>query len=345
MKCNPKVSIIIPVYKAEKWLEKCIDSCIQQTYKNIEIILIDDGSPDSSGEICDSYSRADERVIVIHQENQGVSSARNKGISVSKGEYIIFVDSDDWIKSNMIEELLRVSNCDNGYELVICGYDVINNVHKISSCSFFEKYECINEILTELSTRKKLSMFQTPWNKLYISRVIKDNNIRFDESLKYGEDFSFVLKYIENIHSCTITDNCLYSFRVIKKLNKPHYQLNDINYHWRNNIVLWNNYSSLFKHTGTYDQYKERLYCFLVYRIKVSLNDFIANGVSNKDVIGFLSKVCKSRYYYAICKADKNCLNDILEWAVYFCVKNKLLNTLYYCFRIKAIIKAVKTRQ
>ena len=97
----PKVSIIVPVYKVEKYLRKCIDSIINQTLKDIEIILVDDGSPDNCGKICDEYAAKDTRIKVIHKENGGLSSARNAGMEVAEGEYIGFVDSDDWIESDM----------------------------------------------------------------------------------------------------------------------------------------------------------------------------------------------------------------------------------------------------
>ena len=97
---DPVISVIVPVYKSEKYLEKCLDSLTAQTLHDIEILLVDDGSPDRSGEICDRYAEADNRVRVIHQENQGVSAARNAGIEASRGEYIMFVDSDDWVEAD-----------------------------------------------------------------------------------------------------------------------------------------------------------------------------------------------------------------------------------------------------
>ena len=101
------ISIIVPVYNVEKYLEKCIDSILNQSYQNLEIILIDDGSTDNSGSICDEYKKKDQRVQVIHQKNQGQSSARNAGLNIAKGSYIGFVDSDDWIEQNMYEKLYK----------------------------------------------------------------------------------------------------------------------------------------------------------------------------------------------------------------------------------------------
>ena len=103
---EPLISVIIPVYKVEKYLKRCIDSVINQTYKNLEIILVDDGSPDNCPKICDDYSKKDKRIKVIHKKNGGVSAARNKGLKLSNGDYIVFVDSDDWLEYNFVEEML-----------------------------------------------------------------------------------------------------------------------------------------------------------------------------------------------------------------------------------------------
>ena len=111
------VSVVVPVYKVEKYINKCIDSIINQTYKNLEIILVDDGSPDRCPQICDEYAKKDNRIKVIHKKNSGLGAARNTGIDAAKGEYIGFVDSDDWIMPNMYEEMV---NCCENYQVPIC---------------------------------------------------------------------------------------------------------------------------------------------------------------------------------------------------------------------------------
>ena len=116
----PELSVIVPVYKVEKYLSKCIDSILAQTFTDFELILIDDGSPDRCGEICDEYAAKDSRIIVIHQQNKGVSAARNAGLEIAKGKYIGFVDSDDWIEPEMYQILIATAN-ETASELVICG--------------------------------------------------------------------------------------------------------------------------------------------------------------------------------------------------------------------------------
>ena len=117
---QPLISVIIPVYKVELYLRECIDSVLAQTYQNLEVILVDDGSPDQCGSICEQYAEKDNRVCVIHKENGGLSDARNAGIDVAKGEYIGFVDSDDWVAPDMYECLYKAS-VEYNAEFVVCG--------------------------------------------------------------------------------------------------------------------------------------------------------------------------------------------------------------------------------
>lgn len=130
---EPLISVIVPVYNVEKWLNKCVDSILGQTHKNLEVILVDDGSPDRCGEICDEYAKKDARVKVIHKENGGLPDARNKGIDASIGEYIAFVDSDDYIASDMYEEMLAKMT-EHGADMAVCGvYNISPYRSNISS--------------------------------------------------------------------------------------------------------------------------------------------------------------------------------------------------------------------
>src|SRR5574344_122915 len=123
---NDLVSIIVPVYKVEPYLKRCLDIILNQTYKNIEIILVDDGSPDKCPQICDEYAKKDNRIIVIHQENGGLSAARNTGLDIAKGEYISFVDSDDWVHLQYIEVLLTSALKENA-DIIIGNHIRVNN--------------------------------------------------------------------------------------------------------------------------------------------------------------------------------------------------------------------------
>lgn len=145
------ISVIVPVYNVEKYIDKCINSIINQTYKNLEIILVDDGSPDNCGNICDEYSKKDNRIIVIHKENGGVSSARNIGIKNAKGKWITFVDSDDWIENDYVEKLSKIG-IQNKAEVVLCGYNRIYNndkqpINAIGEIKDYNSYEYLIKTL------------------------------------------------------------------------------------------------------------------------------------------------------------------------------------------------------
>lgn len=150
---KPKVSVIVPVYKAEAYLYRCVDSLLVQTFTNFEILLIDDGSPDRSGEICDEYARKDTRVRVFHKENGGVSSARNLGLKYAQGEWIAFVDSDDWVESDFLE-VFRILSVD--VDMIHCGLQLEQNRKSLFVTPYFvidSKSSPVNCLIRYISLR------------------------------------------------------------------------------------------------------------------------------------------------------------------------------------------------
>ena len=208
------VSIIVPVYNAERFLEKCVDSILNQSYTNIEVILIDDGSTDNSGNICDLYSQKDKRVKVIHQINSGPSIARNKGIHNASGTFIQFVDSDDYIEPNMIETLVDKINRD--VDIVICGYKYIykenDNIVVRNSNTYKESKISKDEFLDKFGKLFKDYYINYICNKLYITDIIKNNNIYFDSSIGWGEDLIFNLTYLNHCENIFIIEDLLYNY-------------------------------------------------------------------------------------------------------------------------------------
>lgn len=206
------VSIIIPVYNVKVYLSKCIDSVLKQTYKNIEVILIDDCSNDGSEEICDYYSKLDERIIVIHKKNEGVSRARNLGIDIAKGEYIAFIDSDDYIKDSMIEDIIseiEKNKCDMG----ICGYSILYEDGKEKISDKKEEKLILNskETLKEIFSTNKINGFL--WNKVF-SKTLLDK-IRLKENLEICEDLHFVCNILKNELKICYIGKALYYYRNI----------------------------------------------------------------------------------------------------------------------------------
>lgn len=205
------ISIIVPVYNVEKYIARCIESLVGQTYQNIEILLIDDGSRDNSLTICKQFSDKYENIRAIHIENHGVSYARNLGIESSKGEYVLFVDSDDYIEKNMIENLLYEQK-KRDVDIVLCGYYRENDEKKVMvipddlNCSFAEFDKTISYWTFD-------PIIGSPCNKLFKSQILKEFNLRFCEGMSYGEDFSFCMKYYSHIHKFSTISKALYHYR------------------------------------------------------------------------------------------------------------------------------------
>lgn len=192
-----QVSIIIPIYKAEKYLERCLESVLRQTYKDIEIILVDDGSPDSCPLICDSYKEKHRKIKVIHSENYGQSVARNKGMELAAGKYISFVDADDVLVDDSIEKLITIAE-KGQYDIVSGNYFRVDKEIKVSSNAFssgeIDKYGC-KDHRKRYNLYKTSSLFGYVWGKLYRSSFIKEHEVRFDTAKEvFMEDSLFNLK-------------------------------------------------------------------------------------------------------------------------------------------------------
>ena len=185
-----KISVIVPVYNVERYLEKCIDSILKQTYTNLEVILIDDGSIDSSPKICDMYKKKDDRVRVIHKVNEGVSVARNMGLDIAQGDFIIFIDSDDYVHNQMIEILYK-GIIENNSDISMCEYknvledEVIKEEKYDEKLLRFENYTNI-EALSNLKSDKMIN-YVVVWNKLYKRKLF--DNLRYKEGKIHEDEF------------------------------------------------------------------------------------------------------------------------------------------------------------
>ena len=180
------VSIIIPVYNVDKYISSCIESVINQTYKNIELILVDDGSSDKSGEIIDNYIEKDSRIKVIHKKNSGVSAARNTGIDVARGDYICFADGDDWLMEDYVEHLLDL--CIDNDADVAYTKDMFTTFYKkqvVSTNTY---------IYTPEEATEAILCYNVPigvYSKMFKRKFLNQNSIRFDENIYIGEGFNF----------------------------------------------------------------------------------------------------------------------------------------------------------
>lgn len=210
------ISIIIPIFNVEKYLPRCLDSVINQTYSNIEIILVDDGSTDSSGEICDEYALKDSRITVIHKENGGVSSARNMGLAKAVGEWVLFVDADDFLPDDALDYYVRVVN-DEDVDMVLGSYIECNDTGEIiySNNEPFENKLSMLDCLKLFYSTNKDEFQGYIWNRLMKLSIIRDKSIQFNESIHFKEDGLFAVQYMVNCNlPCFISSKVVYHYYI-----------------------------------------------------------------------------------------------------------------------------------
>lgn len=216
------ISVIVPVYNVEKYLKQCVESILNQTYKNIEIILVDDGSTDKSGIIC-NYLRDEhsDKIKVIHKKNAGLGMARNSGLNIAKGEFITFIDSDDWILSNELEDLYSsmlendVDYCKGGFQKVSNEGDVL--YQNIEKTQYFGRNKVRSNLLPRLigsAPNKHDSINMSVWGTLFKNNIIKENKISFPSERKLiSEDIVFDIEYLQYAKSAYVISNYGYQYR------------------------------------------------------------------------------------------------------------------------------------
>lgn len=241
---EPKLSIILPVYNTEAYLEKCLDSILKNTFQDFELIIVNDGSPDNSEDIILKYiEKYKEKIVYIKKENGGLSDARNTGLSIAKGKYISFVDSDDYIEKNMYEEIFNILK-DSPFDIVACDVNLV-----------YEGSEKINTISSgyneNIIDRKKIkdsmaSFYPTVWNKVYKKEILQD--IFFLKGVWY-EDLEFMLRVYPNVNSIGVVKKPLYNYLQRK---------NSITYTYNNKLYdIINNMESVLKYYKDHDIYED----------------------------------------------------------------------------------------
>ena len=231
MSNNPLISIIVPVYNAEKYLSRCVGSILEQTFKDFELILVDDGSSDNSGALCDKYALKDKRIRVISKENGGVSSARNMGLDIAKGKYVTFIDSDDWVDKNYLKALLEPME-KYDVQLVVGSFETRGSRCSVQGLeSKLINFALLNEEERFIAYTKNLS---GPCVKLFLLEVINKNDLRFPINIHYGEDSLFVKKYLRQCKSIYTIQDVIYFYNKFNEgsLTKK------INVKRRDNILL-----------------------------------------------------------------------------------------------------------
>lgn len=272
---NPTISIIIPIYNTEKYLRRCLDSIVAQTYKDFECILVDDGSTDGSDKICDEYAAKDKRFKSFHNENHGVGYTRNFGIDRTNGEFISFVDSDDWLNEKFYERLIpEIEKSDLVYLSDIFHYsDNTIVTHQLPNSIFTGRNDIEKTLLYLKENNAQYPFFGFTWNKIFKANIIKDHSIKFIENLTICEDEIFTDEYCKYISSLTLLSDTLYNYKCdilgLTKRKKNNFEFKLLINGIKNNIEVYS-YKPLVK-------FEYERICYL-------LSEALINGGTDKEL-------------------------------------------------------------
>lgn len=346
----PKVSIIVPVYNQEKYLDRSIQSLVNQTLYDIEIILINDGSIDDSLNICKKYEQMDKRIIIIDKPNRGVSSARNEGIEIAKGEYIGFVDSDDWIENNMYDNMYKYIEKENA-DMCACNYWIETCQGSMEQYNGLKKTMKNEEIRSfiipsmisfgQLNEKEEVNITRGMCNYLYKRNILMEHRIRLIEDLPIGEDFMFNIEYMNNIGKIAVDPGRYY-----------HYALNDESAMNRYRINWWEVHKRLVKNIEDYLN-EQKNSSKLNKSLSIMRFNYIVGSVVNEahndnkksynEKIRTLENIFKEDLVRNTLK-EYNPKGTTLSRKVYFRLfRNRRIRILYGYYRMKNMIINIKS--
>lgn len=284
------VSVIIPAYNAEKTIEAAVESVLAQTYKNIEIIIVNDGSVDNTGNICDQLTRQDARIKVLSITNAGVSNARNIGLKYAQGSYISFLDSDDGMEENMLEKMVS-SMHENNTCLVCCGYNVVNSEQKLLFSQVPQKASGQETECNKIEILQECGCFNALWNKMFIASIIQTNNIRMDISISMGEDLIFVIDYLRHTNGAIhIIPEALYRYRLSNNGLQATYKDKDQLRYKQLNYIKQLYLEKEYQLDGFYNEMLRTIYidllenCASYYKIKQILSSDLCSELKEKKI-------------------------------------------------------------
>ncbi len=344
---NIKISVIVPVYNAEKTIKRCVDSIIEQTLENIEIILINDGSTDQSIKILKELQKKDNRVILINKKNEGVSATRNYGLKIARGEFIGFIDSDDIIEKNMFEELYNQINS-NLIDIVMCKFKIFYNKNIIKE-NFFLNTNSHDQLKKEiilnmigLENEEKFNKLNTimgsVWRSIYRKDVIINNNILFDNDISYSEDLIFNLKFMTKCKELRVINKYLYKYFIYDTSLSKSFSPNSI-------IESKKSLSIILKiaNENNIDIISDRRLYFAYFRYLISILNNIVNSCS-KDKVRLISKLLNDKEFInGLNHIEYRKLNKKNKF-YYFIFKSKNKLAIYTYIFIKKIKKILKER-
>lgn len=339
------ISVVIPVYNVEKFLVRCLDSVIRQTYKNLEIILVDDGSKDNSGIICDKYQKQDNRIKVIHKKNEGLGYARNSGLDIATGKYVFFIDSDDYIEISMIESLyndLKISKADTcigGFKRII-GNEKIVNQNSLAG-ELFESNKIVSEVLSRMfgpdyldDTKIEMSV----WKVLFSNEIIQKNKIRFPSEREYiSEDIIFDTEYYPLSQRVYMSSNCGYLYCDNEASLTNSYREDRFD----KQVILNNELRRRAELLGIFDDVKRRLDNLLVslarYSIKLEVAFSDVNGKSKAK--RNIKRICNNSELMCVLSNYSQEGVRVFSRIVNWMIKKNYISMLYITMYLKNKLK------
>jgi len=329
---NPLVSIILPVYKVENYLNKCLDCLINQTYNNIQIILVDDGSPDNCPKICDEYASKDKRIVVIHQKNQGAPCARNSGLKEAEGEYIMFCDSDDYYEHDMVDNMVKTI-IEQNVDAVRCKakvYDKDGNYIVESFRGFEDKKLTKDEIIKNIDLYYRIKDTIHCWVWALILK--RERAISFKADIKVIDDFEWYSRFLLNIDSIYYLDKPLYNY-----IFNPNSLVNGFN---ADNIVrkmtgyylTFQTVKENLKEVPNYESLEKELNLKNLYYVSDGI--CIINKTSYKQLYDVVIKVFDNDYVREICGNLLGNMGFVTKIRVFF-IRHRLFRLLTLYFKLK----------
>lgn len=333
-----KVTIIVPVYNGEKRIRECLNSIVSQTYANLQVVVIDDGSSDHTLAICKEFQQHDNRIQVIEIANRGVSHARNIGIEEALGEYIQFVDGDDTIKKNATELLVHHLER-NHSDLAVCGYVKLLKEIKVP----FNQLEwpgiyTNQEYLIHTLKDPGHHYYGVVWNKIYRRKIISDYNIRFTEDTNLGEDFIFNLSYLQHTKQVQVMRNSLYLYNCRDGITLSRYDktIQKCREELLNRHVIYERYQDAFKYLGLYDQWENQVkqYWLIYYTVNLYYIKHMFRNWDQEELQAWVKELHEDKDVAA-------CLLLVSEYAI----KRKVARTTFERFcaiKLKRIFRVIK---
>lgn len=316
MTVSEKVSVIIPVYNGENYIARCIDSIINQTYRDIEIIIVDDGSKDETNQICKRYADRDNRITVYRKENEGVSAARNYGLQKAVGRYIQFVDADDYVKKNTTDSLYKKMRQENA-GMVVCSYMRLIGRFIIPS-DFLElsgNYTA-KEYLIHTLKDPGHHYYGVVWNKLYRNDIIKKHKIQFRSDVTLGEDFIFNLEYMQYVNKISVILSHLYYYNNVNGNSLSRQNKKNITIcreELFNREKIYGCYKEVFQKNLLYEAYQQKMqdYWLKFYVRQLHYMSKLADGWSEEEKKVWLKEVTENDY---ISQAIKNSTRQHIQF-------------------------------